>query len=301
VGETHLPFDVVQAAIKVAGSAFWYKDPLKRLFIRAGVPARMFERYEHEGKYVIARHIFGDLEGLGDTGYDISKKIVQELCSIRSITDDNVDKDTALKALEALRVLSRTAMIESAEDELERKHRVNSAQRRIETTSQRNAELKRCGEAYMSLLREQDKQKRGFAFEKLVEELFRLHELEYRPSYRTATQQIDGAFHYGSFDYLLEVKWTADEATLEALTYFKAKVDRTIQSTRGLFLSVNGFKDEVLDDFQRGTSTNVILMDGFDLTHILEGRITLLDALQLKTTKAAQEGKLFVRLGDHCL
>jgi hypothetical protein len=38
-------------------------------------------------------------------------------------------------------------------------------------------------------------------------------------------------------------------------------------------------------------------MDGRDLALILEGQVTLLEALDLKSRRAAQEGTLFTRLG----
>ncbi|HTW85909.1 MAG TPA: restriction endonuclease [Candidatus Sulfotelmatobacter sp.] len=299
-GKTHLPFDVVEAAIQVAGQAFHYKSGLKRLFLRAGVPPAMYERYEQEMKYVIARNVFADLDERSTAGYEIAVRIVQEMCSIRRIADPSVDAAAAKKAIERLKQLANATLISEAEDEVERKRRERLESERL---SQLNFRQKTLGELllkYGELLREANRQKAGYALEELLEDLFRAYELEYRPSYRAAAQQIDGAFKFEKFDYLLEVKWTQDEAGLEQLVAFKGKVDSKIQSTRGLFLSMNGFRADVVEVFHRGTSTNVILMDGHDLVLILEGRIELPDALELKTSKAAHEGTLYVPLRLHC-
>jgi hypothetical protein len=123
--------------------------------------------------------------------------------------------------------------------------------------------------------------------------------MEYTPSYRGEREQIDGAFRHSAFHYLVEVKWERGEATLAALDTFKAKVDRKLSSTRGLFLSISGFHDEVIVQFQANATRNVVLMSGEDLTLILEGRLSMQDALDLKTNMAAQKGSLFVALREH--
>ena len=59
-----------------------------------------------------------------------------------------------------------------------------------------------------------------------------------------------------------------------------------------------GYRAEVVLQFTQGVSSNNVLMDGSDLSLILEGQVTLVDALELKTSKAAQEGIIFFPLRD---
>lgn len=294
-----LPFDVVEAAVAVAGRAFYYKSSLKRLLLRSGVPITMYDRHAHEAKFVLARAIFSELEAKGELGNKIAINILEEMLSIRQITENGVDKVEAFSAIESLRQLAKAALIETAAEESLRKRREEFEQQRLSSLTRRNQTLSKLYSDYASLVKSQDFQGRGYALETLLKELFISHELEYRPSYRGPAQQIDGAFKFEKFDYLVEIKWTSSEADLAQLLAFKGKVDAKIQSTRGLFLSMNGFRGEVIQEFQQGSSRNVILMDGQDLVYILEGRIELTDALELKTTKAAQEGIIFVSLREH--
>lgn len=294
-----LPLDVMNAAVSAIGKAFWYKAPLQRLLLRAGVPQSMFDRYSDLPKYSMARQIFGDLEAKGEAGNAIAFSIVEQLCAIRKITDDKVNANIAMAALDELRVISKAALLESATDVLERQRRAKAEETRLATSTMRDQALERCRLRFSDMLKEENSQKRGYDLESLLEELFRLNELEYRSSFRAPAQQIDGAFRFNSFDYLVEVKWIQSEASLEQLNSFKSKVDSKITSTRGLFLSMTGFRDDVVEQFQRGRETNVILMTGEDLVVILEQRIGLTDALELKATKAAHEGKINVRLRDH--
>jgi hypothetical protein len=79
--------------------------------------------------------------------------------------------------------------------------------------------------------------------------MFSLSEIEYRKSYRTETQQIDGHFQFQGFDYLVETKWRVDQPTVQEIGGFKCKVDHKFESTKGLFISVVGFRSEVADYF----------------------------------------------------
>jgi len=142
-----------------------------------------------------------------------------------------------------------------------------------------------------------DPQERGYGLEDLLAELFALHEVQYRPPYRTATEQIDGHFAFG-FDYLVEARWRATPPTEAQIGAFKNTVDKKLTSTRGLFVSVVGFRPEVVLEFTRGTTSNVILMDGQDISLVLEGQVSLVDALDMKIQKAAQEGIIFFPLAQ---
>jgi hypothetical protein len=72
-------------------------------------------------------------------------------------------------------------------------------------------------------------------------------------------------------------------------------VNSKLESTRGLFISVPGFRTEVASQFN-GQGANLILIDGRDLIYILDGRADLRDALKRKIERAAQEGIVFTPL-----
>jgi hypothetical protein len=133
-------------------------------------------------------------------------------------------------------------------------------------------------------------QRRGYSLEGLLSELSSVHEITYRAPYKTDTEQIDGSFSFKGFDYLVEARWRKGTPSEADLAVLKAKVDKKITSTRRLFVSMVGFRPEVVLEFTRGVTSNIVLMDGMDLSMILEGRVSLTDALDLKIQKTAQEG-----------
>lgn len=292
-----LPVDVVEAAVQVAGTAFHYKRPLQLLLSRAGVPETMWHRYESLSKYQIARNVFGDLEMKGQPGAEIQIKIIEQMVSLRAFPPE-VDKASAVEAVRRLRELSRSPLSESESEKRERELRLGVNVKRQEDALHRSTQLGELKRRFYALLTSENPQQRGFDLEQLLKELFRLFELDYTSSYKTETEQVDGAFKFGAFDYLVEAKWTQDETDIATLDSFKSRVSRRITSTRGLFLSISGFRSEVVTSFEAGSVSNVLLMTGEDLVCILEERCALTDALQRKADRAAQHGTVLTPLRD---
>jgi len=93
--------------VTALGKAFWLKDPFKSFLVSAGVPRELVDRYADEAKFKIARHVLADLDAQGDEGWLIQRRVLSELCRLRSIPDSTVeDKDGALNALRQLKELT---------------------------------------------------------------------------------------------------------------------------------------------------------------------------------------------------
>jgi hypothetical protein len=143
----------------------------------------------------------------------------------------------------------------------------------------------------LSMLKPQD---RGFAFERFLNDLFTIYNLDPRRSFRLTGEQIDGSFQLQQEIYLLEAKWQ-DERTGQAdLLTFAGKVDGKAQWSRGLFVSYSNFSPDGLQAFARGRRTSIICMDGLDLSHILSGRLDLVEVIERKKRRAAETGSAFV-------
>lgn len=140
-------------------------------------------------------------------------------------------------------------------------------------------------------------QKRGFAFEKFLNDLFEYYELDPRRSFRIAGEQIDGAFTFENMDYLVEAKWQDSLINAGNLHEFAGKISRKFKATLGLYISFNGYSADSLNVNAPGIKA-MILMDGQDLTYVLDGRIDLLDLLYRKRRHAAETGDIYLRVND---
>ena len=142
-------------------------------------------------------------------------------------------------------------------------------------------------------------QKRGYAFEKFLKDLFNAYDLSARAPFRLVGEQIDGSFELGHDIYLLEAKWTSVRVGADTLRAFNAKVEDKAKWSRGLMVSFSGFTSEGLSAFGRGNS--VVCMDGLDLHEVLEGRLDFATVLAAKVRQVAETGKPFVRVRDLAL
>lgn len=292
-----LPADVKGALIQVCGRSFWYKQPLFDIFDRAGIPESVYLKYEHEIKFKIARQLIADLENMGEEGLLLQKRLLTELCKLRALPDDQVpDRDAGLNALRKLKRLAQEHSLVAREERERAKRRAADAEAQVQKARERERRLRELYDAYSEMCSSSDHQARGYNLEDLLKELFALYELRYRKSYRAEGEQIDGFFTFGGFDYLVEARWRKDAPSLQDLLTFKGKVDRKIESTRGLFISVADFQKDIVQRLREAGPANLILTDGYDLTLILEGRVSLIDALQAKIDKASQEGVLYYPL-----
>jgi hypothetical protein len=294
-----MQFDIKNALIDVCGRSFWYKQPLFDLFARAGLPEEMYLKYEHEPKFKLARQLIGDLESMGEDGWLLQKQLLTEFCKLRNLPDSEVpNKDAGIAALRRLKELAIEQKLFFEEEKHQAQRQSSNADIRISKIKDREQKLSTLQKAFTSMVNLSDHQARGYGLEDILCELFAIFELRYRKSYRTEGEQIDGFFAFGGFDYIVEARWRSDQPTLEDLLSFKGKVDRKIESTRGFFVSMPGFRSDTVQRLREAGPANLVLTDGYDITLLVEGRVNLIDGLQAKIDKASQEGILYFQLSN---
>lgn len=137
---------------------------------------------------------------------------------------------------------------------------------------------------------------RGYAFEKLLGDLFKLYGLEAREPFRLRGEQIDGSFQLANETYLLEAKWHGQKIGAADLHAFHGKLAEKAAWARGLFVSESGFTDEGLYAFGRGK--RVICMDGLDLYDTMNRELPLDRVIESKARAAAETGSPFVSVRD---
>lgn len=300
-----LPFTVQQAIVVVCKDAFHYRDDVRAVFVQAGVPPTLYSNHDHpsNSKAKIARQVLSDLHALGHRGYAIQRRIVEELCRLSKPHAAAPDQHAGKRALDDLRNEATTAQILVNPEVAAAEARKAAAQRRVQAMQDRKAKLGGLHAKFVQLntlvaASRAELQRRGYDFERLLADLFRLDDLEFRPSYRIkgGREQVDGSFQFRGFPYLVEARWRANRPDVGDLADFKMKVDGKMESTRGLFISMAGFDPETVDHvtrIARGSRNNIILMDGGDVSTIFEGLHGLIDALTVKIDAAEQEGLMW--------
>jgi hypothetical protein len=301
-----VPETVRRAVIEVCRDAFYYRDDVRSIFLDAGCPPAMYDRYDspENSKAKIARAVLNDLRALGERGTAVQRRIVEELCHM----DRPHPKADPVAGREALANLKRDAtkirlLVDPEQAAV--KQRKAQAEQQQRAQARRQERLGELRQRFYGHLKDRPRtaeeiQQRGYALEGLLVDLFELHAIQYRRPYRLAHEQLDGSFHFRGFTYIVEAKWQSQPPSFGDIVKFKANVDGKADGTRGLFVAMAGYEDGTLEhllNVARNSRNNLVLVDGQDMIMVFEGRISLPDALIAKIDAAEQEGKAWYPLG----
>lgn len=286
----NISFEIQQQIIQCFGLCFHYKDTVVSFMQASGVPNELILRWKSEPKFVWAKNVINELNKT-ENGRLIIRRIATEFYKMKNIPDEVQDRDRGLDALRKLKWLIGDTQQNKINETFNNSYHRSKQEMKIQLRQQQLQKIEELKTEYYSLFSSENPQKRGYRLEKIVANLFKNSDIDYHESYRndTNTQQLDGYFSFEGFDYLVEIKWEKDPINSSKIASLKQKVDTKLTSTRGLFISVNGFRDEVIQDFSNRDS-KILFMDGQELSYILENRISLYEALKVKIIGASKTG-----------
>ncbi len=206
--------------------------------------------------------------------------------------DDGTKKIKAKKAVESLRKYTK-GYIEITKEQKQAEIRRKNTEKRIAKNKSLENELNNLKTIFNKLAVNSNFQQRGFEFEKFLNELFLLFELDPKGSFKNFGEQIDGAFTFDSTDYLLEAKWK-QQVNRTDLATFTYKVETKLKIAMGLMVTIEGLTPEAISpDFK-----SIIIMDGTDIISILDGRVSLPDLLYKKRRRAIETGKIYIPFNE---
>lgn len=290
------PFDIRLAAEKVVCNCFWLKAPLREFILSFGVSERFYdERANGRSKGQFISDIFADLAKHESGEAQILWRIVKALAKLDGPLDDNMDVSTARQSIAKLRgLLDREDSSSQAKSEISLK--IEAQKSAFNATADREKRTKEICRAFLNLQNHPDAQERGREFQNLIADLFDAAGIRFERAFKISAQEIDGVFEFLNKHFLVEVRWRRDPADLAQLSSFKSKVDRKLDGTLGLYISVSGFRPDAIQSLLQGSKSNILLLDGMNLIQILEGRIALQDALGKMVHEASKRGNIFIDL-----
>jgi len=256
------------------------------------VDKRTASLHKDSAKFVWARSLLAELDG-SEYGLSIQKQILTGMCKFRTLPDKDVPNPNAgLDALRRLKEMTVENQLLIEDKKKESVHKKQIQEEKVKIVQNRAKKLEELKNIFVSSIYSKNRQGAGYALEDILTKLFPIFEIEYKKSYKTETQQIDGHFKFEGFDYLVEARWREGLPIESDIGSFKRKIDTKLESTRGIFVSINGFKEDVLKTFE-GQGSNILFFCGQDITYILEGTIALDEVIRNKIDKAAQTGKVY--------
>jgi len=149
---------------------------------------------------------------------------------------------------------------------------------------QKNTLMKKFDQ-FAALTSSDEKRKRGYLLEELLQGAFDLYSIPTRKRFtrNDGGEQIDGAFTLDGWHYIVECKWVERLSDIRQLDSLYGKLSRSGKQTMGLFLSINGWSDNVVPLLKQNQDKSIVLMDGYDLRCVFDEHINVsLDSLVLK-------------------
>lgn len=293
---------VINPLVEAFASAYWFRSQLKTLLSSTTREHALVAQYPWEDKSQTKRDISRSLvEFLFENQHKYKDTLVNLLLStadipnpigLKDLEDGETKYKKARNALDELNGIVAPYRAETAE--------VDAIRRRAETEKIFRKARKHKSEAVASIkqkflaVQSLKPQERGYALEKILNELFDVHELNARGPFALKGEQIDGAFELDGTHIIVEAKWHQELVAVDAVSYFDTKLNRRLDNTLGLFVSMNGFQKSVPELIGRSGRHKVLLMDGGDLMAVLEERIPLEELLRRKKAHAAHTGDIWL-------
>jgi len=301
MSERHFHADQLRQIKETVRFVFWTKRELRALFGRCGVPSSVLGCVNWDDvTWNIVDEVLETLNA-SQLGIGPLRKIADE--TLRFPDGKHLSwagKDRVEDATQSLAELRRLiGEHEEAKDRLERERRAREAARTSAKNGQAfTAKLAELCAAYLALIVESDPNRRGIALEGLLNSLFDLYDLASAGSFRRVGEQIDGALRLDNKNCLCEAKWQLEPVNLVDLRDLDAAVGTTLETTLGLYISINGFSPQALTAYLQGNRPKLVCMDGTDLMLVLEGRIRLDDLLRRKIDLAAERRLIAISAND---
>lgn len=148
-----------------------------------------------------------------------------------------------------------------------------------------------------------ERRRRGNKLELLVQDAFDLYKIQTRNRFtrNDGGEQIDGAFILDGWFYIVECKWVEKLSDIRQLDSLYGKLSRSGKQTMGVFLSINGWSDNVIPLLKQNQDKSILLMDGYDLRCILDENVnvSLIELLKSKLSHFNFEGDPFYSVMTH--
>jgi len=212
--------------------------------------------------------------------------------------DEYKARAVAKKAREITGVLAEADARERAEQERIAEERTTRHRR------DREADLRRQSDLLLGQFDEAsvngEPHRRGYLLQDLLNRTFDLHGIPVARSFQrnSGGEQIDGAFEMEGWHYIVECRWRSKLADIRELDGLYGQVARSGRQTMGLFLSINGWSENVVPLMKQNPDKSIILMQGYELRTVLAQACDLRRLLKAKVTALNLEAEPYLSISQ---
>ena len=233
-------------------------------------------------KYQIVRVVLTRLNEAGDPALGQRREVIKRVVEFHDFSVCWPEQQLQAKGLVAsIRELvnvrdSFTRMTQERDSERREHQREQAA--KAEAKRQRFAERSVLRQRLANLSSMSVPQQRGLAFEKVLNDIFKLDGLSVREAFTLSTEdgrqvgeQIDGLIVLDSHPVLVDAKWLAKPAGVPDVSRHLVRVFNRPSSVHGLIVSASGFATPAIEECKRALAQHVIMLaEVHELLWVLE-------------------------------
>ncbi|KAB2958663.1 MAG: hypothetical protein F9K13_13050 [Candidatus Methylomirabilis oxygeniifera] len=211
-------------------------------------------------------------------------------------------EDSAQKIKAAHDAVTRLRVYHSQqEDELQSEEEKQKAKeefrKRQGQVSRSQQSLKKLNDRLTELGTRLGDQQAGYDFQNWFYDLVDFSEIPNRKPYVHAGRQIDGSLTLSGTTYLVELKFTTEQAGANDIDTFFKKVTSKADNTMGIMVSISGYSSVALQEAS-GERTPILLFDHNHLYLILGGIMGLADVVERVRRHASQTGEAYLAASE---
>jgi len=294
-----LPPHYLELVADTALKSYWRRKALWTFLRRCGVTESFLATWvKEESKRDLLNRLFPRLEGSGDAGIRLINRMADSLIQqtafpdLEGWEDSEQKKDDARRAVAALKEYRQSQRAE-AEQDRDRKAARQRAQEIQAEIHRRGQDLQKLSDRLTELSKHLGSQQAGYDFQKWFYDAADYFETVNRRAYVSNGRQIDGSITVDGTTYLVELKFTREQADSPDIDSLHKKVTSKADNTMGIMVSISGYSSTAVNEAS-GPKTPLLLLDHNHIYLLLSGSITLEELVCRVRRHCSQTGESYL-------
>ncbi len=278
--------------------SFWRRKGLWRFLRQAGIAESFLATWAtEESKREFLDRLFAKLPNQ-ERGQEVILAMARDLAEQESFPDLVGWEDSERKLREAREAVGAIRIaLAKLDDQVQSERERQQAQERFRAFQ---AELRRSRETLESLdrrltelARRLGSQEAGYQFQDWFYDLMDFFEIVNRRPYDVQGRQIDGSITVSGTTYLVELKFTAQQAGAPDIDTLLHKVTSKADNTMGIMVSVSGYTSTAIQQAS-GPRTPLLVLDHGHIYLVLRGIVAFDEVVERVRRHASQTGESYL-------
>lgn len=292
----------VQLTQNACLKSFWRKRALRTFLKQHGISENALATWAgDERKQDFLSRLFDKLIARKDNrGHAIILDMARSLAEQEHFPDLENWEDTPLKLKVARESVARlrkdlSKLDQQQENVADTERRKAAAERRREKSIASQQTLEKLKSQLDELATRIGTQEAGYEFEMWFYDLVDYFEIECKRPYKVGGRQIDGSITLDGTTFLVELKFTKEQAGAQDIDVFRRKVTSKADNTMGVCVSMSGFTSIAIQEAS-GERTPLLLLDFQHLYFVLSSVMTLPEVVNRVKRNAAQTAAAYLAI-----